>query len=183
MAAGKTPLDLALPWIPYRALTYLERLDLADQQVTELGSGGSTLYFASQCSHLVSIETDLSWLHRVEKQIVQAGLTSRCQLVHREADFTSIESFQGSPLFREPLPPADIFFIDSFDFVQGHPFRPLLLERIVQERAARRLIILDDAERYGQAIRRVGADRVHIVEGLKPARRTSSSTAFLEMRH
>lgn len=44
--------------------------------VLEFGSGWSSAWFAARCSELVTVETDMTWFYRVEKDLIQSGHTN-----------------------------------------------------------------------------------------------------------
>ena len=65
------PIDLKIPWINLGATNFLkQRLD-KKSVVLEFGMG-STLFFASRCQNLVSIEHDKCWFHKVQKRMNNA---------------------------------------------------------------------------------------------------------------
>ena len=59
--SGNTTLGLALPWMTYDAIDFLSKICKPEMNVFEWGSGGSTLFFASRCRHVTSIEHDPTW--------------------------------------------------------------------------------------------------------------------------
>jgi len=50
-----------LPWFTYPAIEYLGQLDMRSKVVLEWGVGNSTLYFASRCKRIYSIEHNKEW--------------------------------------------------------------------------------------------------------------------------
>src|SRR5436190_7758977 len=50
-----------IPWYTYAAIEWLRQLDLSKMDVFEYGSGNSTVWWASQCHTLTSVEHDRSW--------------------------------------------------------------------------------------------------------------------------
>lgn len=57
-----------IPWYTYPAIEYIKQLDLHDKRVFEYGSGYSTLFWASRCKHIVSVESDWEWYQKIKKQ-------------------------------------------------------------------------------------------------------------------
>ena len=53
------------PWISYRAIKQLEKLISPQWNVLEYGSSMSTLWLASRCNHVVTIEGNEFWYHKV----------------------------------------------------------------------------------------------------------------------
>ncbi|MBF6597701.1 MAG: hypothetical protein ITF98_05680 [Fermentimonas sp.] len=61
MHSGKTTLSLGLPWMTYDAIDFLKEITSAEKNVFEWGSGGSTLFLATRCKHVITIEHDKEW--------------------------------------------------------------------------------------------------------------------------
>ena len=58
----KPPKELIpVPWINPVALRFLTSIITGESLVLEIGSGGSTLWFAQYCDYVVSYETDEEW--------------------------------------------------------------------------------------------------------------------------
>jgi len=68
---------LSVPWIPYLAKQFLDYHLTYDMQVFEWGSGGSTLYFADKCCHVVSVEHDSGWFEHDSGWFGEVELSSR----------------------------------------------------------------------------------------------------------
>ena len=56
-----------LPWLTYPAIQFLDQLDLSSASMFEWGCGHSTLYFASICRSVRSIECDVQWLEEMRR--------------------------------------------------------------------------------------------------------------------
>lgn len=63
--ANKNP----IAWFSYPALHFLESRLERGMNVFEFGSGNSTLYFASRCNSVYSVESDLDWFQLVSKKV------------------------------------------------------------------------------------------------------------------
>jgi len=59
----------AIPWYTYPALEYIKQLDLSDKTIFEYGSGYSTLFWATRCKKVVSIEHDEKWYELIKPQL------------------------------------------------------------------------------------------------------------------
>ena len=60
------------PWLSYDANTWLASNALPNWDVLEFGSGFSTIWYATQCNSVISIEHNADWLGLVHK----AGLSN-----------------------------------------------------------------------------------------------------------
>ncbi|HUE83083.1 MAG TPA: class I SAM-dependent methyltransferase [Pyrinomonadaceae bacterium] len=54
-----------LPWFTYTAIEALKNWDLSQKRIFEYGSGYSTLFWASRCKELVSVEHHSSWHEKI----------------------------------------------------------------------------------------------------------------------
>lgn len=57
----QSPVQLRLPWITFLAMEWLATRIQPGFSVLEYGSGGSTLFFASHCRQVLTVEHDSSW--------------------------------------------------------------------------------------------------------------------------
>src|SRR5262245_59661456 len=73
-AWGSSPLRAGVPWLSYGAIRRLHRDLRPEQRVLELGSGGSTVFFAQHCAHVCSAESDAIWHREVTAALAARGL-------------------------------------------------------------------------------------------------------------
>lgn len=115
-------LDLQQPWITFLAMKWLEDRIHPRFSVLEYGSGGSTLFFASRCRHVVTVEHDPSWAAAMRSAIDSFGYRVDLRLVPPELN----QSIPTIPSQRFPDPGADFsayvsvaseFPDDSFDVI------------------------------------------------------------------
>jgi hypothetical protein len=66
---GQDTLMIGYPWLALGAILTLERLLQPTWRVLELGSGGSTLFWARRCALVQSFETDSTWAERVREAV------------------------------------------------------------------------------------------------------------------
>jgi hypothetical protein len=62
-----------IPWYTYPAIEYLNKLDFSTKTVFEYGSGNSSLWWASRCKSLISVEHNKEWYNKIK----QAGVELR----------------------------------------------------------------------------------------------------------
>ena len=67
--SGQHCIPMRLPWLVPGAIRALDAILTPEDSVLELGSGGSTLFFADRCMRVVTFELDPTWA-----KIVQAAL-------------------------------------------------------------------------------------------------------------
>ena len=61
--------DDPIPWYSYPAIEYIKQLDLSDKSIFEYGSGNSTMFWASRCKKLVSVEDNREWFDKIKAKI------------------------------------------------------------------------------------------------------------------
>ena len=66
---NKSNLELELPWITFKALRFLENIELNNKNVFEYGSGGSSLYFYNRGANTISVEHDEEWFNLVRSKL------------------------------------------------------------------------------------------------------------------
>lgn len=78
---GRGTLEIGYPWLSVGAILALEqvifRADGANQppkRVLELGSGGSTVFFAMRAESVLSVETDPTWAPATRAELEKRGL-------------------------------------------------------------------------------------------------------------
>ena len=79
--AHRQPIDIALPWFAYAAIDFLAHYIDPRMTVFEYGTGGSTLFFATRCKAVVSVEDDEQWLEKWPRNFEQCDkwkLRARC---------------------------------------------------------------------------------------------------------
>ena len=64
------------PWIAPSATAALARMIDPSWRVLELGSGGSTVWFAERATHVVSFESDPDWARRTRERLAAANRTN-----------------------------------------------------------------------------------------------------------
>lgn len=67
--SGDNPLLRKLPWMTYDAIDHLAKICTPEMKVFEWGSGGSTLFFASRCNHVTTVEHDTTWSNFLKEKI------------------------------------------------------------------------------------------------------------------
>jgi hypothetical protein len=171
LGGGRTPLELELPWFSYGAVDWLVKHADRELEVVEFGSGGSSIFFAQHYGRVIAMEHDAVWVSRVRE--LGAG--------HPNLEVCQIDvGLLADPSLLPPklLNSTDIVVIDSVED-EGFTLRPKLLRWVESHGHALRIVILDDAQRYGSAIRECSAREVLEFQGLGPGRRGDTSTAIL----
>ncbi len=164
----KQPLELGLPWISLGAIRFLKRFLQPKMQVFEYGSGGSTVFFASRCERIVSVEDDADWARRVRHRLgaaqnVNLIFTAAPTIRYRsdgqpfeEGDFTAssyVRAIDGMN--------SDGVLIDgSEDWRLQMMRRSLCFHHVEPAMKSGAIIILDDSWAYPQLRKSNRAKRV-----------------------
>ncbi len=103
-------LDLrpATPWISYDAKNNLaKRLNKENAKALEFGSGMSTVWLASQCAHVVSVEDYQPWFEKVTKELTQRRIANVTYVyAEKESEYCTHGALQRNA-------PYDFILIDG----------------------------------------------------------------------
>lgn len=164
---NKSPLDLALPWLPYQVMEMLENHLTPESTVFEFGGGGSTLWLAQRCGELQTVEHDAEWFPALA---AATGHLSNVQVRHAN----------GEDEFSEYVGAIDVFPDEHFDavIVDGRE-RIRCLEHAMPKVKRGGLLILDDYHRpkYSRASDLMLGWPVLTFSGLTPSKGGSGHTA------
>lgn len=146
--AGKSPLELGLPWFALSAIRFLNGYVTKSMEVFEYGSGGSTVYFAERAASVIATENDQEWLEQVQAHLA-ARRIANVTLQLRPFDFHRPVGFDESDYLRSiPDRPFDIIVIDGAE--EGVPVRPTCFQHAESRIEPGGIIIVDDSWRYPQ---------------------------------
>jgi predicted O-methyltransferase YrrM len=136
-------LERDIPWLSFGAIIALESVLSPEMSVLELGSGGSTLFFANHCRIVFSIETDQKWEKKMQEHI-RAYNNAQVAFRTQETAIITMNSFQKGEF--------DVVLIDT-GWINGEVrHKP---DRLKLALAAAPLVrkggylILDNYEKYG----------------------------------
>lgn len=155
---GKSPFDLASPWMNYRAIAFLESEVTPVARVFEYGSGGSTLWFASRAGSVLSIEHNPEWAELVAGALEGVDNATLVQVPVVDGDYSAyvakvLEEQDGS---------FDVVVVDG-------RHRVACVRNAASKVAPGGVLLLDDSERtYYQGAFEALADWPHITfRGIK----------------
>jgi predicted O-methyltransferase YrrM len=100
----KNPLSAKQPWITFRAIDFITKNTHKTDKVFEYGGGGSTLYFLSQVSEVVTVEHDREWFHLLQNNIDPADAprwNGQLILPENSVDTTNLDKSQPTDYFSE----------------------------------------------------------------------------------
>lgn len=181
--------SIGLPWWTYRATQRVERFlsDRPDARVLEYGAGASTLWLASRCGELHSVEHDavfadevrslVEHYEHVELHVVVPPPASDDSAIrsarrgHEHLDFSSYVSVAA-----EIGGSFDLIVIDG-------RARLACLEAAKSHLAPQGMVLFDDARRpqYLAGLKRSGL-QVRMLRGAKPTIPLPDATALLTVR-
>lgn len=118
-----------IPWMTYPFLDYIKNLDLTDKKIFEYGSGFSTVFWAKNAKHVVSVEDYELWFDKMNKMMPENSA-----LILRTDKDKFIESINESE--KE----YDIIVLD------GNGFRYECALASIDKLASGGMIVLDDAD-------------------------------------
>lgn len=158
--------DRPIPWFTYPAIEYLAQLDLRSHRIFEYGAGNSTLFFGQRAQSVTSVESDPSWLAKVERRR-SANTTLLCR--EDEARYVNAVAESGENY--------DLIIVDGL-------YRRRCAEAAVERLSDRGFVILDNADWNADAaryLRDCGLIQVDF-SGLTPNNLYASTTSLFFKR-
>jgi len=120
-----------IPWFSYPAIDFLSQLNLLEKEVFEYGCGFSTLYWGSRVKSVISVESDLKWIEKIEPQ-----LPANCKIIPTTLE---LEDYAGKiSAFRK----FDIIIVDGYIHT-----RTACCELSLKHLKPGGIIILDNSDR------------------------------------
>ena len=138
---GNQCLENGVPWQVPQSI-YKEDENCSKEDVAlELGTGGSTIFLAQRCKHVIAIETDKAWAASVQNQLDKLNITNVS--LHYIPEQAQIESFLKG------LDTSDvtIFSVDTVHGYSRSAFVNVFLDKGISEKL--RMIVADN---YGDSI-------------------------------
>ena len=129
-----------IPWYTYPAIEYLSQFDYGDKKVFEYGCGNSSLFWAKRAKSVMSIEDNLQWFDKWQKEFAESNLTIKWRdegKIYEDAIFEENEKY-------------DVIIIDG-------KRRAECAEMAVQAISENGIIILDDSDRINTSDEYVNA--------------------------
>ncbi len=167
-------LGLALPWMTYGAIEFLNQFLHHNHRIFEFGLGSSTLFFAKRVKSVISLETNPEWAWMVnEKLAEQNSQNVEITLMENGIILPQYETFPKS--FEEKF---DLIIVDSIKRFECS-------KNSVDALKPGGVVILDDSERkHYQKIFDFFADRNFLKQdfiGISPGQlRIKKTTMFFD---
>jgi hypothetical protein len=98
---------LVQPWFTHSALDEIQEWGLHEKVVLEWGGGHSSLWWATRCRHVYTIESDLEWCQWIAAQAAERKIKN-IAIFHREFE-SSVSAYLQIPRGCRP----DIVVIDG----------------------------------------------------------------------
>jgi hypothetical protein len=124
------------PWFTYPALAFLSQFDFSTKKVFEWGAGASSIFWSKKAKHVVAVEHDSVWVHRLLPSLQSANV----RLIHETEAIGyshAIETGEG------------VFDVISIDGV----FRTDCAKLAPRHLASDGIIIFDNSDLYPEACR------------------------------
>lgn len=165
---GHTPLSDQVPWITFKAKTWLETYLKPDMSVFEYGSGGSTMFFSKRAKKIISIEHNKNWYSKISSILIKAGISNieyfLCEPEiflseqvpsYNYGSYTSIGMGYDNMSFERYVKHIEKYPDKSFDLVliDGRA-RPSCIFHAISKIRSHGYLMLDNSERqrYSKAI-------------------------------
>jgi len=127
-----------LPWYTYSAIDFLKYRNYEEKTVLEFGGGQSTLWWASQARHVISLEGDRQWYEKIKSQVPSNVDLRFVSMENKEKNVAEVtRELEGRKISK-----YDIIIIDGL-------YRREMIPIAVDHLADDGIIICDNAEGYG----------------------------------
>lgn len=169
-----TPVDLELPWISYSAINFLKSFLKPDFLVGELGSGGSTIFFAKRSGTVISIESDETWSRKIKDKLSEKNLNNVVLKTYPYDPYKKDEFRKSSFLRSMKDYLFDIILVDCLD-----PSSKLRQEAFYfTEKQIKKggLIVVDDSWRYPEIRKNNNAKHWTEFRSIGPCRKGITTT-------
>jgi hypothetical protein len=131
--SGTKCVENEVPWMVPGSIYKLDELCLPEDIVLEVGTGGSTLFFAKRCKLVVAIETNYDWHSVVAKEIKNKNIDKIIYFYCNEQN--AIEKLVSEFEYN--------FSVISVDTIFGYN-RSKFLNIAINKNSALRVIVLDN---------------------------------------
>jgi len=143
---SESPIELALPWISFAAIDFLEDYIDPDHTVVEFGGGGSTLFFGKRAKKVLCIESHKEWSQKIEAASRLLSLTN-VEIEVLPYDSQDLESYRKSKnLHRIDEESFDIILVDGYE--EDVQLRPTCFFHAENHVNPGGIVIVDDSWRY-----------------------------------
>jgi hypothetical protein len=140
MVEGFVTLDRGIPWMVPEAILKLDEVLNGDDIVLEVGTGGSTFFFAKRCNKVAAFETSKEWYENVVGKLDMDGITNVSYVFEPSEEEICVEIKPYS------LDMITVFSVDP----QGGYNRSRILNSFLEEYHPNlRIIILDNYSHIG----------------------------------
>jgi hypothetical protein len=73
---GNKTLELAYPWITPESMAWLDCYLTKSMSAIEFGCGGSTIFLAQRCDHVISMDNNKSWTVKTRQALIDKKLSN-----------------------------------------------------------------------------------------------------------
>jgi predicted O-methyltransferase YrrM len=134
---GRESLEIGYPWLTFGAIIALEAIVNKKMKVLEFGSGGSTIFWATNCSSVKSFETNSGWFKKVKNKVKKFN-NIQIKLADKEQILKAISN--------EPDDYYNLVLVDSYP---GDIRRILVANAVIPKIKAGGYLVIDNYLKFG----------------------------------
>ncbi|GAA4848525.1 class I SAM-dependent methyltransferase [Algivirga pacifica] len=123
---------VAIPWVTYSFIAFIEQRLHKELTIFEYGSGNSTIYYANACKQVTAVENDKNWFSMIESQM-PANVTLLFESLTEKDRYVKQAIAEQQQAF-------DIIIVDGRK-------RVACVKTAIEHLSERGVVVLDDSER------------------------------------
>jgi predicted O-methyltransferase YrrM len=156
------------PWIATDAIPFLNSIITKDSVVIEIGSGGSTIWFAKRARKVISYEDNIQYYNDITAMIHAEGLSNIEYIFTPNGKLDTLE-------------PCDVLFVDNEKEMGDRVAIAYLLFPMLKTGG---YLVMDDMERYNryEKMKQVCGTPVKMFKGRDDMPNSKTETAFWHKR-
>jgi predicted O-methyltransferase YrrM len=166
----ESPIDMAMPWMSYGAINYLDEKVQRGWRVFEWGGGGSTIFFLERGCKVTTVESSVHWIGELELAANNIGGLTSLEIRYIEAETMSKEAVDEYVASVHDGQPWDLVIVDGLE--ENYITRVDCIKELAGSVRPGGLVVLDDSwrDQYLQVPEILKRWRRLIFRGLGPAR-------------
>jgi predicted O-methyltransferase YrrM len=175
-----SPIDMAVPWMSYGAINYLDKKVQRGWRVFEWGGGGSTIFFLERGCKVTTVESSAYWIGVLEEAAKNICTATLLEIRYIEAETRLKKAIDNYIASVHDGQSWDLVVVDGLE--EDYITRVDCIKEIESSVRPGGLVVLDDSwrDQYLEVPEILKGWRRTIFRGLGPARLGVTQTDIYE---